>query len=366
MSGPAVIEFDGVGLTYPGPPAVAALHPCDLVIHHGEHCAVVGPSGSGKSTLLNVMGLLDRPTCGTYRFNGADVGALPDGQRTALRGRGIGFVFQAFHLLEYRTTVENVALALLYHSVPRAQRLAAAAEALRRVGLGHRLSATPRTMSGGERQRVAIARALVHRPSVLLCDEPTGNLDSSMADSVIGLLTGLNHDGLTVVMITHDERLAAASPAPDTRFMTAASMPQCRPMRNRRRVEPHRRTRLAVRDMFTEALAGILQRPARSAFTALGTVLGAGALVTILGLSATAAQQIDKRFTMLSATEVTVRDIGDGNPDDVRMSFPTDASRRVRAIDGVRHAGSGGRCRSARRRSARRPRRPDHSGVTRG
>ncbi|GID92104.1 ABC transporter ATP-binding protein [Amorphoplanes digitatis] len=199
-----VIRFRGVGLTYPGPPAVPALRPCDLDIEAGEHVAVVGPSGSGKSTFLNVVGLLDRPTQGTYELDGIDTASLGEAERTALRGRRIGFVFQAFHLLPYRTATENVMLAQLYNGAARASRRATAAEALSRVGLAHKRNAVPTTMSGGERQRVAIARALVNRPSILLCDEPTGNLDSGTADSVLNLLDRLHEDGLTIVVITHD------------------------------------------------------------------------------------------------------------------------------------------------------------------
>jgi putative ABC transport system ATP-binding protein len=204
----AAIELTGIGVTYPGPPPVHALRPCDLAVAAGEHLAVVGPSGSGKSTILNVLGLLDRPTVGRYRLDGTDVGALGDRDRTSLRGHRIGFVFQSFHLLPLRSAVENVALGQLYSGVRRSARLRAAAEALDRVGLAHRRTAVPATMSGGERQRVAIARALVHRPGVLLCDEPTGNLDTATARDVLALFAGLRDDGITIVMITHDPDVA--------------------------------------------------------------------------------------------------------------------------------------------------------------
>ncbi|MER8093285.1 ABC transporter ATP-binding protein [Streptomyces goshikiensis] len=204
-----VIEFRGVGLTYPGPPAVAALRPCDLRVPRGEFVTVVGPSGSGKSTFLNVAGLLDSPTCGRYLLDGIDTAALPDRSRAALRGRRIGFVFQAFHLLPHRSALENVTLAMLYTEVPRKERLVRAREVLAQVGLAHRADAVPGRLSGGERQRVAIARALVGRPSLLLCDEPTGNLDSANAASVLALLDELHGAGMTVVVITHDPGVAA-------------------------------------------------------------------------------------------------------------------------------------------------------------
>ncbi|MFE3184995.1 ABC transporter ATP-binding protein [Streptomyces violascens] len=206
---PAVIDLVAAARTYPGPPPVYALRPTDLAVQRGEYIAVVGPSGSGKSTLLNVIGLVDRPTGGHYRLDGIDTGALPEADRTALRGHRIGLVFQAFHLLPYRTATENVMLAQVYLGTPRARRRTEAVDALLAVGLGHRLDALPSAMSGGERQRVAIARALVNRPSLLLCDEPTGNLDSASAGRVMNTLDALNDTGITLVVITHDPAVAA-------------------------------------------------------------------------------------------------------------------------------------------------------------
>jgi putative ABC transport system ATP-binding protein len=205
----AIVELCGVAKTYRGTPVVHALKPVDLSIEAGDWLAVVGPSGSGKSTLLNLLGLLDRPSHGRYMFAGHDVSTLDERERTALRGRRIGFVFQQFHLLPHRTAVENVGLALLYSKPSTRQRTSAAVEALERVGLGHRLYALPGTLSGGEKQRVAIARALVGAPDLVLCDEPTGNLDSSNTEAVLDLLQGLNRDGVTLVVITHDPRVAA-------------------------------------------------------------------------------------------------------------------------------------------------------------
>jgi putative ABC transport system ATP-binding protein len=207
-SGP-VIELRGLARTYPGAPPVPALRPTDLEISDGDYVAVTGPSGSGKSTLLHLLGLLDTPTAGRYLLDGVDTSELTDRDRSALRGRRIGFVFQAFHLLPYRTALENVLLAEMYNQTPRAARLPGAVDALHAVGLGHRLDALPTTLSGGESQRVAIARALVNRPSLLLCDEPTGNLDSRNAATLMELLDDLNAAGFTVVVITHDLAVAA-------------------------------------------------------------------------------------------------------------------------------------------------------------
>ena len=207
---PRVLELRGVARTYPGPPPVTALRPTQLTVRAGEHVAIIGPSGSGKSTLLNLLGLLDRPTEGRLLVDGIDTATLNERDRTALRGRRIGFVFQAFHLMPHRTTVENVMLAQLYTDRRRkAERRADSVNALITVGLGHRLTALPSTLSGGERQRVAIARALVNRPALLLADEPTGNLDSQTADIVLDLLEGLVRDGLTLLVITHDPAVAA-------------------------------------------------------------------------------------------------------------------------------------------------------------
>ncbi|MCX3060398.1 ABC transporter ATP-binding protein [Streptomyces beihaiensis] len=203
------MELDGLGLTYPGPPPVTALHPCELRLEKGEFVTIVGPSGSGKSSLLNILGLLDTPTRGTYRLGGTDTSTLSESRRAALRGREIGFVFQAFHLLPHRTAQENVELAMVYRRTPRRVRRAKAAEVLARVGLAHRAHALPTHLSGGERQRVAVARALVAQPALLLCDEPTGNLDSETAASVLDLLEGLHRDGMTVLVITHDPQVAA-------------------------------------------------------------------------------------------------------------------------------------------------------------
>ena len=203
-----VIELRGLARTYPGPPEVRALRPADLIIGAGDYVAVTGPSGSGKSTLLHLLGLLDTPTGGSYLLDGVDTSALDDKDRAALRGRWIGVVFQAFHLLPYRTAVENVLLAQLYNQTPRRARLQTAAAALEAVGLGHRLDALPVTLSGGECQRVAIARALVNSPALVLCDEPTGNLDSANAAALMGLLDDLNAAGYTIVVITHDLAVA--------------------------------------------------------------------------------------------------------------------------------------------------------------
>jgi putative ABC transport system ATP-binding protein len=204
-----VIRMRGAGRTYPGPPPVRALRDVDLVIEAGAYVAVTGPSGAGKSTLLNLLGLLDRPSEGTCELDGMDTSELTEGDRSALRGTRIGFVFQSYHLMPHRTALENVMLAQVYSHKPHAARASAAAAALARVGLAHRMGALPVTLSGGERQRVAIARAVVNTPRLLLCDEPTGNLDSAATGTLLDLLDSLNAMGLTVIVITHDVQVAA-------------------------------------------------------------------------------------------------------------------------------------------------------------
>ena len=206
-AGPPVVELQGVGRTFPGESPVEALRDVDLVVARGDYLSVMGPSGSGKSTLLNILGCLDRPTSGVHLLDGIDVASLGDGARTALRGQRIGFVFQAFHLLAHRTALENVMLAELYTPSDRAGRRARSEAALRRVGLSHRMGFLPTRLSGGERQRVAIARALVGQPSLLLCDEPTGNLDTRNTGSILELFDELRADGLTIVVITHDDQV---------------------------------------------------------------------------------------------------------------------------------------------------------------
>jgi putative ABC transport system ATP-binding protein len=205
---PPVVELDAVGRVFDSDPPVHALEDVNLVVRRGEHVAIIGPSGSGKSTLLNVLGLLDRPTSGRYLIDGIDTAELSDRGRAAERGRRIGFVFQSFHLLSYRTVEENVMLSELYLGTNRRDRRRRAVEALERVGLGHRLGFAPVRLSGGERQRVAIARALLGEPSLLLCDEPTGNLDSANTASVLDLFDELRAQGMTILVITHEHDVA--------------------------------------------------------------------------------------------------------------------------------------------------------------
>lgn len=193
----------------PGENEVRALDHIDLNINRGEYVAIIGQSGSGKSTLMNMLGCLDIPTSGDYYLNGSDVSTLEDDELSDIRNHEIGFIFQGFNLIAGLTALENVELPLMYRGVSKAKREALAIEALKKVGLGERMTHKPAEMSGGQQQRVAIARAITQAPPIILADEPTGNLDSHSTSEIIAILKELYQEGRTVILITHDNEIAA-------------------------------------------------------------------------------------------------------------------------------------------------------------
>jgi putative ABC transport system ATP-binding protein len=208
--GPIVIDIENITKDYVmGEEIVRALRGISLQIHRNEYVAIMGPSGSGKSTLMNMFGCLDTPTSGRYEFNGKNVASMDDDELAAIRNREIGFVFQTFNLLPRSTSLRNVELPLIYAGMDPEARQERATQALIDVGLGDRLHHKPNELSGGQRQRVAIARALVNNPSIILADEPTGNLDSKTGEEIMALLEHLYHRGNTIILVTHERDIAA-------------------------------------------------------------------------------------------------------------------------------------------------------------
>jgi macrolide transport system ATP-binding/permease protein len=374
-----VLELIGLGKTYGTDPAVHALTDVNLAVARGEWISITGPSGSGKSTLLNILGCLDRPTAGRYLMDGIETTALTENQRAGVRSQKIGFVFQSFHLLPYRSVLENVMLAEVYrHGSARGRRERALAS-IERVGLKHRAGFMPLKLSGGERQRVAIARALMGSPAMLLCDEPTGNLDSSNTESVLEFFKQLNDDGLTLVVVTHDENVAnraarrvhivdgrlgslphrgavrapasanppaplptpapapapAATPAPPPAPAAGQKVGQQKVARQK-----VARSGISWRDLLNEALAGMFARPMRMAMTILGIVIGMSALVATVGLTRTAGNRIISQFDQLAATElfITPRPGATTGIIDPR-AIPWDAPARLLRLNGVSAAG---------------------------
>ena len=208
--GDPVAQLQGVDKVYGScEMAVKALDGVDLTVNRGDYLAVMGASGSGKSTAMNILGCLDRPSSGTYRLNNTPVEDLSDDQLADLRNRDLGFVFQQFHLLPQLSALDNVIMPMIYAGVPAAERRQRARAALERVGLGQRLNNKPNQLSGGQQQRVAIARAIINQPALLLADEPTGALDSQTTAEVLDIFDALHRGGMTVVMVTHEDDVAA-------------------------------------------------------------------------------------------------------------------------------------------------------------
>ena len=207
-----IVTLSGVKKLYKmGSEIVAALNGVDLIINEGEFVALMGPSGSGKSTLMNILGCLDRPTEGSYKLLNQEVSHLSDDELAAIRNKTIGFVFQNFNLLPKLTSLENVALPAVYAGIKTSQRLEMAKEALKKVSLADRAEHLPSELSGGQRQRVAIARAIAMKPSIIMADEPTGNLDTKSTGEIMGIFRGLHASGSTIILVTHEPDIAQAA-----------------------------------------------------------------------------------------------------------------------------------------------------------
>jgi macrolide transport system ATP-binding/permease protein len=342
-----VLELNKIARQYSSDPPVYGLTDVDLQLEPGEWLAITGPSGAGKSTLLNIIGCLDRPSGGRYIFEGIDTATLSDSERAGLRSQRIGFIFQSFHLLPQRSVLENVMLAEVYSKQSSRGRRERALTALERVGLSHRIDYLPAKLSGGERQRVAIARALIGSPSLLLCDEPTGNLDSKSTMDLLDLLENLNHQGLTLVIVTHDENVAnRASRRVQIidGLLTAVAHDRYKPKLLQSpgtdtKKNAISRSGITIRDLLNEALAGIFARPGRMVLTILGIVIGLTALVATLGLSRTANNRIISQFDELAATEIFIT----ARPGAVSIdpkAIPWDAPTRLRRLNGVVAAGT--------------------------
>ena len=342
-----VLELKRVGREFGTEPVVQALVDINLRLERGEWLAITGPSGAGKSTLLNILGCLDRPSSGEYLFEGIDTASLSDKERAGLRSRRIGFVFQSYHLLSHRSVLENVMLAEVYREQDVHGRRERALAALERVGLGHRVDFMPTKLSGGEKQRVAIARALVGSPSVLLCDEPTGNLDSKSGAEILDLFEALNEQGLTLVVVTHDENVARRARRRvhviDGRITEIPHDHQKQRATNDTQGKSQTGvvagSGITTGDLFNEAIAGIFARPGRMALTILGIVIGLTALVATLGLSRTASNRIISQFDELSATEITISGKSGVTAADPK-AIPWDAPERMLRLNGVVAAGN--------------------------
>jgi macrolide transport system ATP-binding/permease protein len=343
-----VLQLSQIGRSYGTDPVVTALTGIDLTLRRGDWLSITGPSGAGKSTLLNIIGCLDRPTTGQYLIDGIDTTGLTDNERAGLRSQRIGFVFQSFHLLPYRTVLENVMLAEVYRHQSHQDRESRAMAAIERVGLAHRANFLPLKLSGGEKQRVAIARALAGSPSLLLCDEPTGNLDSANSAAILDFFAELNRDGLTLAIVTHDPNVADRA-SRKVRIVdgkltdhSIEEIVRSSAVHHANIAKPTvSRSAMSLRDLLNEAVAGMFARPGRMALTVLGVVIGMAALVATTGLTRTAGNRIISQFDQLAATElfVTARPGAATGTIDPK-ALPWDASTRLLRLNGVVAAGT--------------------------
>jgi macrolide transport system ATP-binding/permease protein len=327
-----------------GEQEIDVLSDVSLALKRGTMVAVVGPSGSGKSTLLNILGLLTSPDQGQLVIDGHDVSALSSKQRAAFRLGRIAFVFQAFHLIDHKTVAENIELPLIYGSIPKVTRQAEVLAVLKKLGIEHRKDSLPATLSGGEKQRVAIARALVTKPTLLLCDEPTGSLDSARSKEVLHLLREVTGPDQATVIVTHDAWVAdqcdEAIRIEDGQVVSSrpAALPPCQPTKFRVK---NTKTAQWIALGLREALNAVRQRSGRNAFTMLGVGLGVAALVLTVGFSATISAQLSDKFNLYLAQRVTLASSTDEvvSPAEALEWQASEGMARLSHLNGVEAAG---------------------------
>ncbi|WP_341461308.1 ABC transporter ATP-binding protein [Actinomyces urogenitalis] len=313
------LELDDVGRVYQGAAPVHALRGVTLRVEPGDYLAIEGPSGSGKSTLLNQIALLDTPTSGKYTIDGIDTAALSDAERARLRSRTFAFIFQAFHLLDGRTVLDNVALGTLYQALPSSRRQEVARDALEFVGLAGKLGQRTSVLSGGERQRVAIARAITSGASIIVADEPTGNLDQATGQQIMQTLEGLHDRGATLIVVTHDAAVAARAhrrlhvldgeiTEMEHGLATGEDSSSQRRCKNVASVMHHtwdtgsdpdreeKNSRVRLRDAFADAWKSLWTRTSRTMVLIASVALGVGLALTTAGMSATAQGQVSGIF----------------------------------------------------------------------
>jgi macrolide transport system ATP-binding/permease protein len=344
------LALDRLGRTYAEEPPIEALAGVTLTIGQGEFVAITGPSGSGKSSLLNLIALIDRPSAGTYAIDGVDAASLTERERSDLRRRTFGFIFQSFHLIPHASALQNVELGLLYHGIGPAARRARAMEALERVAMAHRAGQPASKLSGGERQRVAIARAIVGNAPVVAADEPTGNLDSATSRTIVEQLEQLHRTGITVVLVTHDPEVAAVAErritVRDGRVVAdarsdeaAAGSEQVAPVASLAGVprdgDGTGGARLRSGDLLREAVRALQGRPGRSGALVAAVAVAVALVIVTAGLAQTASSQVSDRFDAQRNRQVTVAAPSGGDG----PQLATGGERRVRALAGVEEAG---------------------------
>ncbi|MFC3629752.1 MacB family efflux pump subunit [Paracoccus angustae] len=340
MENQPIIQLSGIGRSYPsGEGSLTVLRDVDLSIRPGEFVAIIGASGSGKTTLMNILGCLDRPSTGTYRFAGQDIGALDSADLAALRRERFGFIFQRYHLLPELTALGNVEIPAVYRGEAASDRRARAARLLDRLGMGARLGHRPAALSGGQQQRVSIARALINDASVILADEPTGALDSQSGEDVLSILGELNADGRTIIIVTHDPKVAARA----RRIVEISDGRIIADRRNRPDPAPVRRDKAArgasalpgsaFWEALRMALVSMRAHKLRSFLTMLGIIIGIASVVSVVALGEGSRRQVLANISSLGTNTLEIfpgRDFGDMRSGRIKTLVASDAEALAR------------------------------------